>query len=88
VDEVAVAAVPHPEKAGQESIKAWIVLKPGAPPITEQELIDHCCKYLARYEVPTRYAFIDEIPKSEVLKTLRTELVRMEMEERNKATVN
>lgn len=87
VDEVAVAAVPHPVKPGEEAIKAWIVLKNGAE-VTEPELVDHCCKYLARYEVPTRYAFIDEIPKSEVLKTLRNELVRMEMEERNRVPSN
>lgn len=79
--EVGVAGIPHPEKTGQEALKAWIVLKPGAT-VTEQELIEHCSEKLARYEVPNRIAFIDELPKSEVLKTLRRELVRMEMEER------
>ncbi len=82
--EVGVASIPHPEKAGQEALKAWIVLKPDAT-ATEQDFIAHCEKYLARYEIPTRIAFIDELPKSEVLKTLRRELVRMEMEEREKA---
>jgi long-chain acyl-CoA synthetase len=84
--EVGVASVPHPDKAGQEALKAWVVLKPDAT-CTEQELIDHCARYLARYEIPTRIAFIDALPKSEVLKTLRRELVRMEMEEREKAAV-
>jgi long-chain acyl-CoA synthetase len=85
--EVGVASIPHPDKPGQEALKAWIVLKPGAV-ATEQELLDHCSKYLARYEIPTRIAFIDALPKSEVLKTLRRELVRMEMEEREKAVIN
>ncbi len=83
--EVGVAAIPHPEKEGQEALKAWIVKHPGAE-VTKQDLISHCSKYLAPYEVPTRYAFIDELPKSEVLKTLRFELVRMEMAERERAT--
>ncbi len=79
--EVGVAAVPHPEKEGMEALKAWIVLKPDQT-ATEKELINHCSQQLARYEIPTRFAFIKELPKSDVLKTLRRELVRMEMEER------
>ena len=82
--EVGVAAIPHPEKAGQEALKAWIVLKEGQS-ITEQELVAHCEKYLARYEIPSRYAFIDELPKTAVGKTLRRELVQMEMEESEKS---
>lgn len=79
--EVGVAAVPHPEKEGQEALKAWIVLKPGEK-VTEQEIIEHASKSLAPYEVPRRVAFIDELPKSAVGKTLRRELVRMELEAR------
>lgn len=75
--EVGVAAVPHPEKEGQEALKAWIVRKPDMS-VTEQELIDHCSKYLASYEVPRRFSFITELPKTAVGKTLRRELIRME----------
>lgn len=81
VNEVGVAAIPHPDKPGQEALKAWIVLNEGET-AAPQELIDHCTQYLAPYEIPTRYAFVDALPKSEVMKTLRYELVRMEMEER------
>jgi long-chain acyl-CoA synthetase len=81
--EVGVAAIPHPEKVGEESLKAWIVLKPGQQ-VTEQELIEYCSKFLAGYEVPRRYAFIQELPKTMVGKTLRRELVQMEMEAREK----
>ncbi len=77
--EVAVAAVPHPEKAGQEALKAWVVKKPGME-VTEQELINLCSKHLAAYEVPRRFSFIDELPKTVVGKTLRRELIRMETE--------
>lgn len=76
--EVGVASIPHPERAGQEALKAWIVLQPGQS-VTEQELIAHCEKYLVQYEIPRRYSFIDELPKTAVGKTLRRELVKMEV---------
>lgn len=85
VFEVGVAAVPHPEKVGQEALKAWIVLHPGHK-LTEAELIKHCEKHLAAYEVPRRIAFVQELPKSTVGKTLRRELIQMELEERERAS--
>lgn len=78
--EVGVAAIPHPEKIGEEALKAWIVLKPGQQ-VTDKELIEHCGQYLAGYEIPRRYSFIKELPKTMVGKTLRRELVQMEMSE-------
>ncbi|MBZ0307641.1 MAG: long-chain fatty acid--CoA ligase, partial [Anaerolineae bacterium] len=81
--EVGVAAIPHPEKQGEETLKAWIVLKPGMK-VSEAELIQHCSQYLAPYEVPRRYAFIDELPKTMVGKTLRRELIQMEMADSEK----
>lgn len=78
--EVGVAAVPHPEKEGQEALKAWVVLKPGQT-VTEQELIAHCEQSLAPYEIPRRFGFIDELPKTTVGKTLRRELIQMEMDQ-------
>jgi long-chain acyl-CoA synthetase len=82
--EVGVAAIPHPEKVGQESLKAWVVLKPDQT-VTERELIDHCAQYLAGYEIPRRFAFVAELPKSAVGKTLRRELIQMEMADQEQA---
>lgn len=84
VFEVGVAAIPHPEKEGQEALKAWVVLKPDTQ-TTEDDLIKHCEQYLAQYAIPRRIAFVAEIPKSMVGKTLRRELIQMEMEERERA---
>lgn len=81
--EVGVAAIPHPEKEGQETLKAWVVLRPGAS-ATAEELMEHASKHLARYEVPTRFSFVDSLPKTTVGKTLRRELVQMELAEREK----
>ncbi len=77
--EVGVAAVPHPEKEGQESLKAWVVLKPDQK-ATADDIIKHCESRLAPYAVPRRISFIDELPKTAVGKTLRRELIRMETE--------
>jgi long-chain acyl-CoA synthetase len=77
--EVGVAAIPHPEREGQEALKAWVVLQPGKT-LTKDELIAHCEQHLAGYEIPRRIAFIDELPKTTVGKTLRRELIRLEME--------
>lgn len=79
--EVGVAAIPHPEKEGQEALKAWIVLREGQT-VTSDELVRFAEKTLARYEVPTRFSFVDALPKTTVGKTLRRELVQMEMAER------
>ncbi|MCL4252457.1 MAG: long-chain fatty acid--CoA ligase, partial [Anaerolineae bacterium] len=81
--EVGVAAVPHPEKEGQEALKAWIVLKPDMT-ATEADIIKHCEAHLAAYEVPRRISFIAELPKTTVGKTLRRELVMMEVQAREK----
>ncbi len=83
IQEVGVAAIPHPDKSkeGQEALKAWVVLKPGHS-ATEQELSDFAAQKLARYEVPTRFQFVQELPKTIVGKVLRRELVRMELEAR------
>ncbi len=80
VAEVAVAAIPHPERAGDQALKAWVVLLPGALATTE-ELVAHCEQHLAPYEVPRRLEFIDELPKTTIGKTLRRELVKREIGE-------
>lgn len=84
--EVGVAAIPHPdpEKDGQEALKAWVVVKPGHQ-LTAEELMEFASQELARYEIPSRFEFVDELPKTSVGKILRRELVRMEMESRDRA---
>jgi long-chain acyl-CoA synthetase len=81
--EAGVAAIPHPDKVGQEALKAWVVKRPDKE-VTEKELIDYISTKLARYEIPTRFVFVEALPKTAVGKTLRRELIRMEMEEREK----
>lgn len=83
--EAGVAGVPHPDpdKIGQETLKAWVVVKEGQT-LTEKELIDFAGQRLARYEVPTRIEIVKELPRTTVGKVLRRELIRQEIEEREK----
>lgn len=60
-----------------EVVKAWIVLQ-DSHQLTLAEVREHCKKSLAGYKVPKYVAFIDELPKSPVGKTLRRKLVEME----------
>jgi len=75
--EVGVAGIPDPYRG--ETVKAWIVLKPGET-VTEEELKAFCKERLAPYKVPTHYEFRSELPKTTVGKILRRELVRQHKE--------
>jgi long-chain acyl-CoA synthetase len=79
IAEAGVAGIPHPEKEGQEALKAWVVLAPGKT-VTAEELAEYCKGKLAPYEVPRRIVFVDALPKTTVGKVLRRELIRMEAE--------
>lgn len=61
VAEVAVIGVPH-EKWG-ETVKALVVLTPGAE-VTEAELIEHCRSGLTHYKCPTSVEFRDELART------------------------
>lgn len=73
--EVGVAGIPDPYRG--ETVKAWIVLRPGET-ATPEEIRTFCRERLAAYKVPTHYEFRRELPKTTVGKILRRELVRQE----------
>jgi len=75
--DVGVAGIPDPYRG--ETVKAWIVMKPGEK-VSEEELKAFCKERLAAYKVPTHYEFRDELPKTTVGKILRRELVRQHKE--------
>ncbi|HAV77309.1 MAG TPA: long-chain fatty acid--CoA ligase [Anaerolineae bacterium] len=75
--EAGVAGIPDPYRG--ETVKAWIVFKPGES-ATEEELKVFCKERLAAYKVPTHFEFRDELPKTTVGKILRRELVRQHKE--------
>ncbi len=75
--EVGVGGIPDP-KSG-ETVKAWVVLKPGET-ATEDEIKEFCKERLAPYKVPRYVEFRSELPKTTVGKILRRELVRQHKE--------
>ena len=75
--EVGVAGIPDPYRG--ETVKAWIVLKPGQQ-ATADEIKAFCKERLAAYKVPTHYEFRTELPKTTVGKILRRELVKQHKE--------
>ena len=60
VAEAAVLGIPHPYTG--ESVKALVVLEPGAR-ATADDLIAHCARSLARFKCPTAVEFVAELPK-------------------------
>ncbi|MFH1812398.1 MAG: hypothetical protein ABIJ09_26930 [Pseudomonadota bacterium] len=77
--EAATIGVPD-EKRG-ETVKSFVVLKPGQTATAEQ-IREHCKKELAAYKVPTEIEFIPELPKSTMMKILRKDLREMELAKR------
>ncbi|MBU2552174.1 MAG: long-chain fatty acid--CoA ligase [Proteobacteria bacterium] len=66
-------AVGMPDPYRGETVKAFVVPKPGET-VTEEELNAFCRERLAAYKVPRLYEFLPELPKSAVGKVLRREL--------------
>ncbi|HET7009302.1 MAG TPA: long-chain fatty acid--CoA ligase [Anaerolineales bacterium] len=75
--EVGVAGVPDAYRG--ETVKAWVVPKPGET-ITEAEIKAWCKERMAAFKVPTSVEFRTELPKTTVGKILRRELVRQDRE--------
>lgn len=75
VREAAVIGVPDEYRG--ETIKAFVVLKPGAQ-VTADEIIAFCREHLARYKVPALVEFREDLPKSLVGKVLRRVLAEEE----------
>ena len=74
--ESATIGVPHP-KVG-ETVKSFVVLRRGAG-LSMEAVLDHCRRSLSDYKVPRLVEFLEELPKSSVLKILRRELRDREM---------
>ena len=65
-----------------ETVKAYIVLKPGQT-ATAEEMINFCKEKLTAYKVPKMVEFRESLPKSAVGKVLR-KVLRAEEEEKRK----
>lgn len=68
--EAAVVGIPDPNFG--EEVLAFVVKKD--PTLTEQQLHDYCAEKLAKYKVPKKFEFIEELPKNTTGKILRRSL--------------
>jgi long-chain acyl-CoA synthetase len=68
-----VGVVGLPDAAKGEIVQAWIVFHPGMT-ASETELKSFCRERLAPYKVPSRYEFVNDLPKTQVGKVLRRAL--------------
>ena len=71
VEAVAVVGVPHPHSG--EAVKAYVVVRAGAP-VEEDDIIEFCAARLARYKCPDKVMFVDEVPQDLAGKVLRRAL--------------
>jgi long-chain acyl-CoA synthetase len=78
------ATIGVPDDCRTETVKSFIVMRPGQT-MTREEVRSFCKGDLAPYKIPFEVEFIDELPKSTVMKVLRRELRDWEIERRKKA---
>lgn len=77
--EAATIGVPDEDRG--ETVKSFIVLAEGKS-VDATEVERYAREHLAPYKIPREVEFLDELPKSSVMKILRRELRDREMEKR------
>ena len=78
VDKAAVVGVPS-ERWGEEVV-AFVVSAQGRK-VDDEELTAHASQHLSAYKCPKRFFAIDELPRNQMGKVLRDELVQVANEE-------
>ncbi len=73
VVEASVVGAPHPEWG--EEVVAFVVRKPGSR-LADADLDALCLDHIARFKRPRRYLFVEELPKNNYGKVLKSELRR------------
>jgi acyl-CoA synthetase (AMP-forming)/AMP-acid ligase II len=57
------AVIGVPDARWGESVKAYVVLRPGAPDLSEDTLIDFCKEHMASYKKPRTIEFLASLPR-------------------------
>jgi long-chain acyl-CoA synthetase len=85
VQEVAVVGIPHAIRG--ETVKAFVVLADNET-ASEEELIEFLKGRIARFKIPRRVDFLDELPKSAIGKVLHRELRDSEWKKAGRKKIN
>ncbi|HCX98377.1 MAG TPA: long-chain-fatty-acid--CoA ligase, partial [Gammaproteobacteria bacterium] len=73
VEESACVGIDH--KVSGQSVKAFVVKKPGSI-LDKHTLIEHCKEHLTHYKIPRKIEWIESLPKSNVGKILKRKLTQ------------
>ncbi|MGW4800836.1 AMP-binding protein, partial [Nonomuraea sp. NPDC004297] len=76
IADVQVIGVPD-ERYGEE-VMAWVIMRPGADPLTAERLREFCAGRLAHYKIPRYVRVVDEFPL-----TVTGKIRKVEMRERS-----
>lgn len=68
------AVIGKPAREGEDDIKAFLVVAPGAAAPDPVEVLAHCVKRLPYFAVPRYLEFVDDFPKTPTGKVLKREL--------------
>jgi long-chain acyl-CoA synthetase len=81
--EACAIGVPDPYRG--ETVKAFVVVKPGRT-LSAENVIKYCRERLAAYKVPKEIVFMEALPKSAIGKILRRELRALDAKEKEEKT--
>lgn len=73
---VEAGVIGEPSEEYGQKVVAFVVGKDG---LTEEEIVAHCKENLAKYKIPTRFIFMEELPKTSSGKILRKNLGNKEV---------
>jgi fatty-acyl-CoA synthase len=70
-----------PDERYGEELMAWVLLRPGADPLTAEALREFCAGRLAHYKVPRYVKIVDEFPMTVTGKIRKVEMRTVSVEE-------
>jgi fatty-acyl-CoA synthase len=63
-----------PDAKYGEELMAWVRMRPGAAPLTEQSLREFCAGKLAHYKIPRYVHVVDDFPMTVTGKVRKVEM--------------